>query len=50
MPVILDQAERPAYLNNELQSFAPDPRLLVVKQAPSPFLKNRPTHIQDELF
>ena len=50
MPVILDQAERPAYLNNELQTFAPDPRLLVVKETPSPFLKNRPTHIQDELF
>ena len=50
MPSILIGGEQDRYMAGGMDVFNPPPQSLVVNDAPNPFLKNPPTHSQDELF
>ncbi|MBK1855000.1 SOS response-associated peptidase family protein [Verrucomicrobiaceae bacterium 5K15] len=50
MPAVLTPAECDYYLKGHMETFRPKPDLLEVTDAANPLLKNKPSHIQDELF
>lgn len=50
MPAILTNNEQKSFLLDGLESFKPAPGMLTKERSTNPLLKNKPTHIQDELF
>ncbi|BDS05251.1 hypothetical protein NT6N_02910 [Oceaniferula spumae] len=50
MPAVLTDEELSPFLYGELMTFNPAPDTLLVNEANNPFIKNPPSHKQDELF